>query len=87
MEVIFGVVIGILIASVLLGIFVGIFRWLWNITMPEVFGLKEITFWQALRLVILAGILFGSGRVVEQNVGRVPDAGKTPPPQEQPTGK
>jgi len=36
-----------------------IFRWLWNITMPEVFNLKEISFWQAFRLLLIAGILFG----------------------------
>ncbi|GMQ82901.1 MAG: hypothetical protein BMS9Abin05_2367 [Rhodothermia bacterium] len=34
-------------------------RWLWNTTMPEVFGLKQITFWQAFRLLIIAFILFG----------------------------
>ncbi|KYH31964.1 MULTISPECIES: hypothetical protein [Neomoorella] len=37
----------------------GLFQWLWNITMPEVFNLKRITFWQALRLLLIAGILFG----------------------------
>lgn len=34
-------------------------QWLWNITMPQVFNLKPITFWQALRLIIIAAILFG----------------------------
>ncbi|HQE23617.1 MAG: hypothetical protein ACOX6F_06050 [Syntrophomonadaceae bacterium] len=34
-------------------------QWLWNITMPQVFGLKEITYWQAFRLLIIAAILFG----------------------------
>jgi hypothetical protein len=33
--------------------------WLWNITMPEVFGLKQITFWQAFRLFIIVFMLFG----------------------------
>jgi hypothetical protein len=46
----------------LLFIFVAIFRWLWNITMPDVFNLKAITFWQAFRLIIIAGILFGGAR-------------------------
>ena len=36
-----------------------LFQWLWNITMPQVFNLKEITFWQAFRLLLMAGILFG----------------------------
>lgn len=33
--------------------------WFWNITMPEIFGLKQITYWQAFRLFIIAFILFG----------------------------
>ena len=34
--------------------------WLWNWLMPVIFGLKTITFWQALGLNILCGILFRS---------------------------
>jgi len=33
--------------------------YLWNILMPAIFGLKLITFWQALGLLLLAKILFG----------------------------
>ena len=36
-----------------------VFHWLWNTTMPEVFGLKRITFWQAFRLLLIATLLFG----------------------------
>jgi hypothetical protein len=36
-----------------------IFQWLWNITMPEVFGLREIRFWVAFRLLLIAGLLAG----------------------------
>jgi len=32
---------------------------LWNWLMPAVFGLKAITFWQALGLLVLGKILFG----------------------------
>jgi hypothetical protein len=32
--------------------------YLWNWLMPELFGLKIITFWQALGLVFLSGLLF-----------------------------
>lgn len=32
--------------------------WLWDWLMPEIFGLKEITFWQALGLNFLFSILF-----------------------------
>jgi hypothetical protein len=31
---------------------------LWNWLMPEIFGLPEITFWQAIGLNMLASILF-----------------------------
>ena len=32
---------------------------LWNWLMPAIFGLREITFWQALGLLVLARILVG----------------------------
>ena len=60
-----GMVLGILIALVIIAVFVVVFRWLWNTTMPEVFGLKQVSFGQALKILILAGILFGGHRVVE----------------------
>ena len=34
--------------------------YLWNWLMPEIFGLKVITFWQALGMNFLASILFKS---------------------------
>ena len=34
--------------------------WLWNELMPELFGLGEITFWQAVGLYLLAQALFGT---------------------------
>lgn len=34
--------------------------WLWNWLMPEIFNLIEITFGQALGLVVLSSILFKS---------------------------
>lgn len=49
-------IIGLLAASlVLLG--TTMFQWLWNITMPDVFGLRQIRFWVALRLLIVSGFL------------------------------
>jgi len=47
-----GVIVGLAILSAIL-------RWLWNSTMPDVFGLKTVTFWQALKLLLIAAILFG----------------------------
>jgi hypothetical protein len=38
--------------------------WIWNLAMPDVFGVKSITPWQALGILILASILFGGHRVV-----------------------
>jgi hypothetical protein len=60
-----GGAIGILVALVVIAILVLVFRWLWNSTMPEVFDVKQLTFWQALKILVLAGILFGGYRVAE----------------------
>lgn len=35
--------------------------WLWNQVMPDMFGLKEITYWQALCISWLSMLLFQSG--------------------------
>jgi hypothetical protein len=35
-------------------------QWLWNWLRPDIFGLRQITFWQALVLLALCRILFGS---------------------------
>ena len=32
---------------------------LWNALMPQIFGLRTLTFWQALGLLLLATLLFG----------------------------
>ena len=32
---------------------------LWNVLMPQIFGLHTISFWQALGLLVLSRILFG----------------------------
>lgn len=60
-----GILTGVLIAFVLIAIFVLVFRWLWNSTMPEVFAVKELSFGQSLKILILASILFGGHRVVD----------------------
>lgn len=33
-------------------------KWLWNYVVPTVFGLPEISYWQAVALFILCGLLF-----------------------------
>lgn len=41
--------------------------WLWNWLIPTIFGLTEITFWQALGINILSGLLFKSTNVSSSN--------------------
>jgi hypothetical protein len=38
-------------------------QWLWNMTIPELFGSKEIRYWQAFRLIIICQLLFGTTSV------------------------
>lgn len=49
------------LAGLVLFVFLGgeIVRWLWNWLLPSLFGIREITFWQALGLLALCRILFG----------------------------
>jgi hypothetical protein len=63
----------LLVAGALIGfiVFVLVFRWIWNHTVPAVFGLKAITFWQAVGIPILASILTGGHRVVSQDVTNI----------------
>lgn len=58
------VLIALAVAIVALAIFTFIFQWIWNAVIPDVFGLKKITLWQTLGILILASILFGGHRVV-----------------------
>ena len=49
-----------LLAVVVVGYIGGeLVRLLWNWLMPALFGLREVTFWQALGLLALCRILFG----------------------------
>ena len=61
-------VVGALVGFI---VFVLVFRWIWNHTMPAVFGLKEITFWQAVGILILASILTGGHRIVSPDVTNI----------------
>ena len=47
--------------GMVLFVFIGgeVVRQLWNWLLPALFGLPEITFWQALGLLVLCRILFG----------------------------
>ena len=37
----------------------GIVMWLWNSILPDVTGVKAITYWQSMGILALARILFG----------------------------
>jgi hypothetical protein len=43
---------------------------LWNWLMPELFGLPEITFWQAIGLNVLSTILFRSSHTIKTNTNK-----------------
>jgi len=60
------IAIGIAIIGFL--VFVLVFRWIWNRVVPDVFGYKTITFWQAVGILVLASILFGGHRVINADI-------------------
>ncbi len=46
---------------IILGLFlavVAVLQWLWNITIPGIFGIRQVTYWEALRLLLITAILF-----------------------------
>lgn len=57
------VIVGVAVFAI---IFVTGFGWavhqLWNLLMPEIFGLPQISFWQAVGLLSLSWLLFGGWR-------------------------
>lgn len=56
-----GMILLAAIAGIGLGLLTAIPVWLlWNALMPELFGLKALTFWQALGLSVLCSCLFKS---------------------------
>ena len=60
-----GIVRGLMFVPLVLlflAVFGFLFMTLWNWLMPALFGLRLITFWQALGLLILSKILFGGFR-------------------------
>lgn len=41
-------------------------QYLWNTTLPDLFGFKEITFWQTFRLFLLVSVFFGGSHTVSE---------------------
>jgi len=72
--VLIGAIFGLLIAFVILAIITLVFQWLWNTTMPDVFGVKSLTLGQAFKILLISAILFGGGtKVIERGHEVVPD--------------
>ncbi len=58
---IIGMVIAGIVFAVLFALVFGLaVQYLWNYLMPELFGVKSISYWQAFAFVILIKILFGA---------------------------
>lgn len=68
-----GMIIAVAIGIAILIVLGFVLRWLWNTTMPQISGLKEITAVQAIKLIFIAAILFGGHRVIT-----VPDDAPSP---------
>ncbi len=65
-----GMIAAGLIAVVFFGFFCGYFvMLLWNWLMPYLFNLKQITYWQAFGVVMLAHLIFGSHRIGSHGPG------------------
>ncbi|MCK5785561.1 MAG: hypothetical protein KAH54_03270 [Candidatus Sabulitectum sp.] len=54
------VILGIIAVTALAIIFGLVVQWLWNALMPVIFSLPEVTYWQAVGLVVLGHIFFGN---------------------------
>ncbi len=53
-------IIGMVILGIAVFVLLGfVVMWLWNWLMPEIFGLTEITYWQAIGIFILAKLILG----------------------------
>ena len=49
-----------IIFLIVIYLFILITQYIWNATMPDIFGLKQITLTQTLGLLVLVNIFFGS---------------------------
>ncbi len=58
-RIIFWVIVGVVLAAVFALIFGIVVKYLWSVTLSPIFGFTEITYWQAVGIVILARLIFG----------------------------
>ena len=74
MEALIGLILGLVIGAIILAIVALIFQWLWNSTLPDVFGVKSVSVWQAFKILLISAMLFGGGtKVFERGHEVVPD--------------
>jgi magnesium-transporting ATPase (P-type) len=64
---------GIVLAAFLALLFGLLVMLLWNWIMPEVFGLKPLTYWQSWGIVLLAHILFKAGGKADHSYHKARD--------------
>lgn len=57
---IFTILIALLVGLLIACFLAFPFMWLWNELMPELFGLKYISFWQSVGLLFLCELIFKS---------------------------
>lgn len=50
------------VAFIVFVLILGLARWLWNSTLPSIFGIREITLWETFKILLLSAILFGGLR-------------------------
>lgn len=50
-----------LVVTIILTFILGfLYKWIWNETMPYLFGLPTITYWKMIGLILLSKALFGN---------------------------
>jgi uncharacterized membrane protein len=61
---IFGLLVALVVGLIVLALLGLVLQWLWNSTLPEVLGVKEVSVIQAIKILLIASILFGGHRAV-----------------------
>lgn len=65
---ILAIVVGLFLGALIVGVVAALpAMLLWNWLVPTIFGLTQITFWQAFGLIFLCSILFKSGNIQSSN--------------------
>ena len=59
-----GLLAGLALGLVFLVVLGVVLQWLWNTTLPEVLGVRPVTLFQSIKILLIASILFGGHRAV-----------------------